>query len=221
MRFLAVLSLVALGAVCSLGAAGCSKRADGAAPARRDAGPLVSADRAPPTAPGAAADGGTTPSSAAPADVGSPRAGMAWIPAGALKAGTPPDKAPRIADEELPGSEVSMSAFYIDLLPYPNEPGFHFGLVDEKFTADRKDLDVATTDAAGKSTVELNLSDLPDLTKPLAATVRVSVFEPSGRSDAWSSAPAAASVVQRARHRVTVIPCRPRAFAAACELPAV
>src|SRR5262245_34730448 len=45
-------------------------------------------------------------------------------------------------------------------------------------------------------------------------------FGPSGRSEAWSSAPAAATVVQRARHRVTVIPCRPRAFAATCELPA-
>src|SRR5207244_3099825 len=58
----------------------------------------------------------------------------------------------------------------------------HFGLVGEKFASDRKDLDVSTTDAAGKSSLALNLTDLPDLTRPLAATVRVSVFEPSGRA---------------------------------------
>src|SRR5207247_11100310 len=37
------------------------------------------------------------------------------------------------------------------------------------------------TDAAGKSEVTLELGALPDLTRPLAATIRVSVFEPSGR----------------------------------------
>jgi uncharacterized protein YfaS (alpha-2-macroglobulin family) len=84
-----------------------------------------------------------------------------------------------------PGAALSLEAqatIALDEQPYPNEPGFHFGLVDEQFTADRKDLDVSATDAAGKSTVELNLTDLPDLTRPLAATVRVSVFEPSGRA---------------------------------------
>jgi uncharacterized protein YfaS (alpha-2-macroglobulin family) len=84
-----------------------------------------------------------------------------------------------------PGAGLSLEAqatIALDEQPYPNEPGFHFGLVDEQFTADRKDLDVSATDAAGKSTVELNLTDLPDLTRPLAATVRVSVFEPSGRA---------------------------------------
>ena len=69
-----------------------------------------------------------------------------------------------------------------DEAPFPNEPDFHFGLVGEEFTSDRKDLDPAATDADGKSTATLNLTDLPDLTKPLAATIRVSVFEPSGRA---------------------------------------
>jgi hypothetical protein len=48
---------------------------------------------------------------------------MAWIPPGTLRAGTPPSRIPRIADEELPGTEVKLQGFYIDLLPYPNEPG--------------------------------------------------------------------------------------------------
>jgi len=49
--------------------------------------------------------------------------GMIWIPAGTLKAGTPPDKTPRIAAEELPGVDESLTGFYIDTLPYPNEAG--------------------------------------------------------------------------------------------------
>lgn len=49
--------------------------------------------------------------------------GMAWIPPGTLRAGTPPSITPRIADEELPGTSIEMQGFYIDLYPFPNEPG--------------------------------------------------------------------------------------------------
>ncbi len=52
-----------------------------------------------------------------------PRPGMVWIPAGTLRAGTPRDQVPRVADEELPGVEIEMGGFYIDVLPFPNEPG--------------------------------------------------------------------------------------------------
>jgi hypothetical protein len=48
---------------------------------------------------------------------------MAWIPAGTFRAGTPIDRVPRIAEEELPGLDVALGGFYIDLLPYPNEAG--------------------------------------------------------------------------------------------------
>lgn len=48
---------------------------------------------------------------------------MAWIAPGVLRAGTPADRAPRVADEELGGDPIEMGGFYIDLLPYPNEPG--------------------------------------------------------------------------------------------------
>src|SRR5204862_538430 len=60
--------------------------------------------------------------------------------------------------------------------------GFHFGLVGDEFTSTRKDLEPPATDAEGKTTIALNLTDLPDVTKPLAVTVQVSVFEPSGRA---------------------------------------
>ena len=52
-----------------------------------------------------------------------PRPGMMWIPGGVLIAGTPPDKIPRVADEEMAGEQVVMHGFYVDLYPYPNEVG--------------------------------------------------------------------------------------------------
>jgi sulfatase modifying factor 1 len=52
-----------------------------------------------------------------------PRPGMMWIPGGVLIAGTPPDKIPRVADEEMAGEQVVMHGFYVDLFPYPNEVG--------------------------------------------------------------------------------------------------
>jgi uncharacterized protein YfaS (alpha-2-macroglobulin family) len=84
-----------------------------------------------------------------------------------------------------PGAGLAVQAgaqIAFDSNPFPTEPDFHFGLVDEKYDGDRKDIDAPATDADGKSSLSLNLTDLPDLTKPLAATIEVSVFEPSGRS---------------------------------------
>src|SRR5579864_9008544 len=72
--------------------------------------------------PDLATDGGmvSAPSATSP---GAPRPGMIWIPSGALKAGTPPERIPRIAEAELPGTEIPLAGFYIDLLPYPDEVG--------------------------------------------------------------------------------------------------
>lgn len=55
-------------------------------------------------------------------EAGAPRTAMAWIPAGTFRAGTSPGRTPRVADEEMAGSPVEMGGFYIDLLPWPNEP---------------------------------------------------------------------------------------------------
>jgi sulfatase modifying factor 1 len=68
------------------------------------------------------ADGGvvSAPSTVAP---GAPRAGMIWIPTGTLRAGSPLDEVPRLADVELPGTEMPMGGFYIDVLPFPDEAG--------------------------------------------------------------------------------------------------
>jgi hypothetical protein len=48
---------------------------------------------------------------------------MAYVPAGTLLAGTPEDRVPRLAEEELPGTPVELGAYFIDLLPYPDEAG--------------------------------------------------------------------------------------------------
>ncbi len=52
-----------------------------------------------------------------------PRRGMVWISKGALVAGTPPDRLPRIADEEMPGEQVILRGYYVDVFPFPNEEG--------------------------------------------------------------------------------------------------
>lgn len=52
-----------------------------------------------------------------------PRQGMAFIPGGALVAGTPPSLLPRVAEAEIPGEQLVLREFYIDVFPFPNEDG--------------------------------------------------------------------------------------------------
>lgn len=67
-------------------------------------------------------DGGVVSAPAAVAP-GAPRAGMVWVPTGTLKAGSPLTEVPRLADVELPGTEIPLGGFYIDSLPWPDEEG--------------------------------------------------------------------------------------------------
>ena len=48
---------------------------------------------------------------------------MVWIPRGPLVAGTPEGSLPRVADEEMPGEQVILKGYYIDVFPYPDEEG--------------------------------------------------------------------------------------------------
>ncbi len=48
---------------------------------------------------------------------------MVWVPRGPLVAGTPEGSLPRAADEEMPGEQVILKGYYIDVFPYPNEEG--------------------------------------------------------------------------------------------------
>jgi formylglycine-generating enzyme len=52
-----------------------------------------------------------------------PRAGMVFVPPGALVVGSSPEKRPRRADREIAGEQVMLEGFYIDMLAYPNEEG--------------------------------------------------------------------------------------------------
>jgi alpha-2-macroglobulin len=84
-----------------------------------------------------------------------------------------------------PGAGLAIEAealIALDDAPFPMHPGFKFGLADEEFTGDRREIEAPSTDGDGKARLAVLLTDLPDLTRPLAATVRVGVFEPSGRA---------------------------------------
>jgi len=48
---------------------------------------------------------------------------MVWVTGGILRAGSGLEEVPRVADAELPGTEIALGGFYVDLLPWPNEPG--------------------------------------------------------------------------------------------------
>lgn len=105
-RFLAPVA-VALSLTSTVSCSSCRKDAD------------VQGDAAPSTGSAAISSWPAPPSAH---ESGAPRPGMAWIPPGSLRAGTPAGRIPRVPDEEMPGSIVEMGGFYIDLLPWPNEP---------------------------------------------------------------------------------------------------
>src|SRR6266478_219653 len=84
-----------------------------------------------------------------------------------------------------PGAGLGIEAeamITLDDNPFPDHPDFQFGLVDEEFSSDRRNVEAPPTDDDGKAELSVALSDLPDLTRPLVATIRVGVFEPSGRA---------------------------------------
>ncbi|HVM80431.1 MAG TPA: alpha-2-macroglobulin [Stellaceae bacterium] len=78
-------------------------------------------------------------------------------------------------------AEASLTA---DPAPFANFHGWRFGLVEEKFKDLSVPLEVEDTDAEGHSTVTgvISADKVPDTTLPLRASVRVSIFEPGGRS---------------------------------------
>ena len=49
--------------------------------------------------------------------------GMVWVPPGALIAGTPETSFPRLAEQEMPGEQVMLDGFFIDVFAYPTEEG--------------------------------------------------------------------------------------------------
>ncbi|MGE5166165.1 MAG: MG2 domain-containing protein [Sphingobacteriales bacterium] len=62
-------------------------------------------------------------------------------------------------------------------------PGYSFGLADDEVTAVREELDdLPSTDASGKATFPVKLTELPASTRPLEAQITVSMVESGGRA---------------------------------------
>jgi uncharacterized protein YfaS (alpha-2-macroglobulin family) len=65
--------------------------------------------------------------------------------------------------------------------PWPDHPGYSFGLVQDDVVNRSQTLSPPATDAAGASIIEIALDQLPDTTRPLEATLRGTVFDSGGR----------------------------------------
>lgn len=76
----------------------------------------------------------------------------------------------------------------LDEAPYPMHPGYRFGLVQERFAGKRQELQLPVTDAKGKSKLPLRLTDVPETSRQLKATVNIAIFEPGGRATRISTA---------------------------------
>ena len=65
--------------------------------------------------------------------------------------------------------------------PYPDYPGFQFGLAQQRWDAQRYPLTLSDTDTNGQTQLAVKLDERPDTSRALKAIVQVSLFEPGGR----------------------------------------
>ena len=83
-----------------------------------------------------------------------------------------------------PAANLNTSAELVlreDTDPYPDFPGYQFGLAQDEWSAKRFELTSPKTDESGNSQIMVKLDEIPDTTRPLKALLRVSLFEPGGR----------------------------------------
>jgi alpha-2-macroglobulin len=76
-------------------------------------------------------------------------------------------------------AEATLTA---DRAPFPTYRDWRFGLAEEKFKEDAVQLEVDQTDAEGHTKITGMIEKTPDTSLPVKAAVRVSIFEPGGRS---------------------------------------
>ncbi len=103
------------------------------------------------------------------------------------------------ADLPVEGEVVVMA----DDNPFPDRPGYHFGLADETVDPQRIPLPAMRTDAAGAAAMRVALDKVSDTTRPLKAVIRAGVFEMGGRS-------ATASLTLPVRQRAVSVGLHPR-----------
>jgi len=87
--------------------------------------------------------------------------------------------------------------------PYPELPGFRFGLAQEEVKPIRSELPGFITDAAGGATLTVGLPKPADSTRPLEAVVRATLFDIGGR-------PVGRDLVLPVRHQPFAIGIKPR-----------
>lgn len=66
--------------------------------------------------------------------------------------------------------------------PFPNQPGYYFGLEQETFSSRLTTLPFTDTDDKGESRLNVRLTEPPDTSLPLRARIKVEVAEPGGRA---------------------------------------
>ena len=109
---------------------------------------------------------------------------IATAPAIAPGEGIPVEVAARFL-YGAPGADLQGEAeatLEVDPSPFPNYRGWRFGLAEEKFNADPIQLALDPTDADGRSKLGGTIEKTPDSTQPIKASIKVSIFEPGGRS---------------------------------------
>ncbi|HEY0832602.1 MAG TPA: alpha-2-macroglobulin [Azospirillum sp.] len=87
--------------------------------------------------------------------------------------------------------------------PYPDHPGYRFGLAQEEFQPVRGELPGFTTDDAGHVEAAVPLAKAPESSRPLEAVLRANVFDIGGR-------PVQRELVLPLRHQPFAIGVRPR-----------
>lgn len=87
--------------------------------------------------------------------------------------------------------------------PYPNLPGYRFGLAQEEVKPQRADRPGFTTNRNGQAKLDLSLPKAPESTKPLEAVVRATLLDIGGRS-------VSRDLVLPVRHQPFAVGIRPR-----------
>ena len=78
----------------------------------------------------------------------------------------------------------------VDPSPPPALAGYRIGLDGEIFAPEAQDIDLAATDAQGRTTLPILIKTAPDTTRPVKAEIDVGIDDPSGRaSHATASIP--------------------------------
>lgn len=101
---------------------------------------------------------------------------------------TPPEPLPVQIDAKYlygaPAANLAVKAEVViaaDPKPFADLNGYRFGLADEKVEAERLAYDDTTTDDQGHLELDMSFDAVPDAQVPLAATLRVEVYEFGGR----------------------------------------